>query len=243
VLAAWILMRRGSLKWAQRFLGAASAAMLVMALLPVGEWVLYPLETRFQTNPPLPDRVDGIIVLGGMEDAMRTASWDQVELNDSAERFTASIMLSRRYPDAKLLFTSGSGSVLDQKHKGASVAHKFYAEQGLDISKIVFESQSRNTVENARLSQALVKPAPGQKWILVTSAFHMPRSVGIFCRIGWNTIPYPVDHRALLGQQFRINDGLGGNLNSLGVGMREWIGLVAYYVTGKTSALFPSGCP
>src|SRR3954466_1412695 len=119
VLGAWILLLRGSTRWARRVLTVAVAAMLPMAFLPVGEWVLYPLEARFPPNPVLPQRVDGIIVLGGAEDALRTAVWDQVVVNDAAERFLASIALARRFPEAKLLFTSGSGNPLDQAHKGA----------------------------------------------------------------------------------------------------------------------------
>ena len=243
VLAAWVLLARGATRWAKRILGLATLSMLALTLLPVGEWVLYPLETRFAPNPVLPQRVDGIIVLGGAEDALRTAAWDQVVVNDAAERFLASVALYRRFPEAKLLFTSGSGSPLDQAHKGADVARKLYAEQGLDLSRIVFEDQSRNTVENAVLSKAIVKPAPGQTWILLTSAFHMPRSVGIFCKVGWPVVAYPVDHRTVRGSLLRANTGLVGNLGDLSIGVREWVGLVAYYFTGKTTALFPAGCP
>ena len=243
VLAAWVLLLRGATRWAKRILGFVSITMLVLSFLPVGEWVLAPLEERFPPNPKLPPRVDGIIVLGGAEDALRTAAWDQVVVNDAAERFLASIALARRYPEAKLLFTSGSGSPLDQQHKGADVARKLYAEQGLDPSRLVYEDQSRNTVENAVLSKAIVKPAPGETWILLTSAFHMPRSVGIFCKQAWPVVAYSVDHRTVRGHLLHHDIGLLGNLNKLALGVKEWVGLIAYYATGKTSALFPAGCP
>ena len=243
VLASWVLLARGSAKWGKRVLGVVAAGMLILTFLPVGEWVLYPLEARFEANPALPQKVAGIIVLGGAEDAERSAAWDQVEVNDSAERFLASVTLARRYPEAKLLFTSGSGSALDQKLKGAAVAARLYGEQGLDTARILFESESRNTVENAVMSKVLAKPAPQEVWILVTSAFHMSRSVGIFCRIGWPTVAYPVDHRMLKGKQLRvIAGGLLGNLTNLSIGIKEWVGLAAYYFTGKTTALFPDGC-
>lgn len=242
VVASWVLLLRGATRWATRVLTAAVIAMALLALVPLGEWVLYPLEARFPPNPQLPEKVTGIIVLGGAEDPLRTAAWDQVVVNDAAERFLASMALARRYPDAKVLFTSGSGSVLDQVHKGADVARKLYAEQGLDAARIVYESESRNTVENVVLSKAIVKPKPDETWILLTSAFHMPRSVGIFCKVGWPVIAYPVDHRTVRGYLLRIDTGLLGNLDKVSVGIKEWIGLVAYYFTGKTSALFPSGC-
>ena len=243
VLTSWVLLLRGAIRWAKRVLGLVSIGMLILAFVPIGEWILYPLEMRFAANPVLPQRVDGIIVLGGAEDPERSAAWDQVEVNDSAERFLASVALSRRYPNAKLVFTSGSGSLLDQRYKGANVARRLYEEQGLETSRIVFESESRNTAENAALSKVLVKPAAGETWILLTSALHMPRSVGIFCKIGWPVIAYPVDHRTLRGEPLHSRAGLIGNLTDLSIGVKEWLGLVAYHVTGRTTALVPSGCP
>src|SRR6185436_11793834 len=162
-----------------------------------------------------PEDIAGIVVLGGAEDAERSAAWNQVEVNDSAERFLASLALARRYPQAKVLFTSGSGGVFSQEYKGASVAKLLYEQQGIAASRMIFESESRNTAENVALSKSLAKPAPGEMWILVTSAFHMPRSAGIFCKAEWPVIAYPVDHRALRGKLWRVNVGIGGNLNNL----------------------------
>ena len=243
VLLAWMALLRGATRWAKRFLGLALAGLLSVATFPVGEWVLYPLEDRFPANPPLPQRVDGIIVLGGAEDAVRSAAWGQPEVYDSAERFLASIALIRRYPEAKLVFTSGSGSVLKPEAKGTAVARQLYESQGLDLARVILESQSRNTFENAAFSKALAKPAPGEVWVLVTSASHMPRSVGVFCKAGWAVVPYPVDHQTVRGNIFRIDTGLIGNLGGLSTGIKEWVGLAVYYLTGRTSALYPSGCP
>lgn len=242
VVASWILLARGAVKWARRLLGLIAGGMLLLTVLPVGEWVLHPLEMRFPTNPPLPQRVDGIIVLGGAEDPVGSTAWDQVEVNDAAERFLASAELSRRFPQAKLVLTSGSGNPLDQKSKPADVGRRFFREQGLDSARIIFEDQSRNTAENVARSKALARPAPGEVWLLVTSAFHIPRSVGIFCRAGWPVIPYPVDHRTQPSQGMHIGPGLSGNINNLTVGIKEWLGLAAYYATGRTSTLFPAGC-
>jgi uncharacterized SAM-binding protein YcdF (DUF218 family) len=242
ILLAWVMLKRGANRWAGRVLGALSIAMVLTATLPVGEWILYPLEIRFPANPVLPQRIDGIIVLGGAEDAVRSKAWSQVETNESAERFLASLALSRRYPQAKLLFTSGSGDPASPEVKGADVAKRLYAEQGLDASKVLFESQSRNTAENVALSKALIKPLPGETWILVTSASHMPRAVGVFCKAGWQVLPYPVDHHSVPGHLLRPSGGITGNLDDLSTATREWVGLAAYFLTGRTSALFPDGC-
>jgi uncharacterized SAM-binding protein YcdF (DUF218 family) len=243
VVTSWILLLRGATKWAKRLLGLVAVTMLVLSFLPVGEWVLYPLEMRFPANPPLPREIDGIVVLGGGEDPVRSGFWQQAEVNDSAERFLASIMLARRYPTAKVVFSSGSGSVLDQDHKSTDVARMLYQQQGLDLARIIFESGSRNTAENVSLSKRLVKPGRGESWVLVTSAFHMPRSIGIFCKAGWSVIAFPVDHKTLPGHMLRMDAGLLGNLANLSTGIKEWIGLAAYYLTGKTTAPFPAGCP
>ncbi len=242
VLLAWGLLLRGATKWAKRVLGVVSIGMLVLTALPVGEWVLYPLEARFPANPVLPQSVDGIIVLGGAEDATRSAAWGLPQTTAAADRFLASIALARMYPKAKLVFTSGSANLLSPGLKGTDVAKKLYSEQGLNPSRIVFESESRNTAENVSLSKALVKPAPRENWILVTSAFHMPRAVGIFCKSGWPVIPYPVDHRTVRGNLLRVDSGLTGHLDDLSFGTKEWVGLVVYYFTGRTSALLPDGC-
>ena len=242
VLAAWALLLRGALRWARRVLGFVAVVMIVLSAFPVGEWVLYPLETRFPTNPRLPGKIDGIIVLGGAEDAVRTAAWAQVEVNESAERFLASIDLARRYPTAKILFSSGSSNLVGKKFPGAEVARRLYAEQGVDMARVIIEGESRNTAENAALSKQIAGITAGQTWVLVTSASHMPRSVGIFCRAGWAVIPYPVDHSALKGDLLRIRWGMAGNIGNLANGIKEWVGLVAYFVTGRSSSLFPSGC-
>jgi len=239
LIVAWVLAWRGSHRKAKRLLGLVVMVLIVIAILPVGEWVFYLLENRFPVNPKLPDRVDGIIVLGGSENAVRTALWNQVEMGDCAERSLAFLMLARRYPDARLVYTGGSGSLVDQGYKGADVMKRLCEEQGLDPARVAFESRSRNTYENATYSKALVQPEPGETWILVTTAWHMPRSVGVFRKAGWSILPYPVDHWTNPGHLLRIDLDLAGHLRDMTIGTKEWIGLMAYYCTGKTTVLLP----
>lgn len=242
LLLAWILLWRGNVRMAKRFLGLVVSVMLLVALFPVDEWFLYPLEKRFPVNPALPMKVDGIIVLGGAEDAERSSAWNQAEVNEWAERFLAAIALARQYPAAKLVFTGGSSNMLSQGPKGADVAMALFKQQGLDITRITFERNSRNTFENAVFTKAMVKPHAAENWVLVTSAFHMPRSVGIFCKAEWPVIPYPVDHQTRPDALFRVDLDLALHLDHLTVGVREWVGLIAYYATGKTTALLPHAC-
>jgi uncharacterized SAM-binding protein YcdF (DUF218 family) len=242
LLIAWTLLCCEKHRSAKRVLGFVVVILLIVALFPVDEWVLYPLEIRFPTNPVLPQKVDGIVVLSGAEDAKLSSKWNQVELGGAAERLLAFQALARRYPEAKLVFTGGSGSMVYQEYKGADVAKMVLEQQGMNISHVIFETESRNTYENAVLSKVLAKPVSGENWILITSAFHMPRSIGIFCRAGWPMIPYPVDHYTWSGHLFRVDLALTGHLGNLAMGIREWLGLVAYYATGKTTALIPPRC-
>ncbi len=242
VLLTWGLLwrhLRGAGRW---LLECLMVLLIVTACFPVGEWLAYPLETRFASNPPLPEHVDGIIVLGGAEEALISAYWHQAELTESAERLTAFLELARRYPNARLVYTGGTGSMVYQNYPGADVARRFLGEQGLDLSRVVFESHSRNTYENAVFSKALLSPAPSENWVLITSAWHMPRAVGIFCRAGWPVIPYPVDHLSMPDRLFRMDFNFSDHLRILKTTVREWIGLIAYDITGKTTALLPKGC-
>lgn len=241
-VATWIAVLRGSRRWARALSGTAAACLLALAVLPVGEWVLYPLEARFPANPPLPGKISGIVVLGGAEDASRSTAWGQAETNGAAERFSASIALLRRYPQARLVFTSGNGALVPGNKRGTDVAKALYESQGLDTSMLMFEGESRNTAENAALSKALANPAPGEAWILVTSASHMPRAVGVFCKMGWPVIPYPVDHGTDRGNLVRVQWDVAGNLQGLSSGLKEWAGLAAYYLTGRSAGLLPIGC-
>ena len=129
--------------------------------------------------------------------------------------------------------------MMDQEYNGADVMKRLCEEQGFDPARVTFEGRSRNTYENTTCSKALVQPAPGETWILVTTAWHMPRSVGVFRKAGWSIMPYPVDHWTSPGRLLRIDLDLAGHLRDLTYGVKEWIGLLAYYITGKTTALFP----
>lgn len=242
MLVAWVLLWRGACRPAKWLMSFLFVVLLAVALLPLGDWLLYPLEARFSANPELPEKVDGIIVLSGAQDALLSAVWNQAEMLDGAERDIAFLELARRYPGARLVFTGGTGSMVHQEYKEADVAKKLFEQQGLDLRRVVFERNSRNTFENAMFSMARVKPKAGERWVLITTAFHMPRSIGIFCKAGWRMIPYPVDHRTMPGNLLRVDFDLSGHLRDLKIGVREWVGLLAYYLTGKTTALLPNRC-
>lgn len=209
-------------------------------VLPLHAWLTAPLEQRFPRLTVLPDRVDGIIVLGGGVDELLTATYEQPALNYAAERMTEAVALARRYPQAKLVFTGGSG-IADQDQlrlKEADVAQKLFMALGIEASRIILESNSRNTYENAVNTQRIVQPQPDQSWLLITSAMHMPRSVGIFRKIGWQVIPYPTDYRVIAGQR-QPNLWFAEKLMIIDAASKEWVGLLSYYLLGQTSEVFP----
>ena len=107
------------------------------------------------------------------------------------------------------------------------------------MSRVVFERESRNTYENAILTQKLVRPEEGENWLVITTAWHMPRTMGIFRQAGWSVIPWPVDHWSQPGRLWRVQWDPARHLHQLKTGVKEWVGLLAYYVTGKTNAVFP----
>ena len=231
-VVGFFLLWLGKDVWAKRVLGVLLGLMLMGALFPIGEWLLYPLETKYPHNPQLED-VDGIIVLSGSEDHVLTKSWNQVTVGSATERNLAFMMLARQHPEAKLVFTGGVGSMLQQDYKEADVAKRLFEEQGMDVSQVIFERESRNTWENALLSKELVRPEPGTNWVLITTAWHMPRSMGVFCKVGWEVTPYPVDFQTHPDNLLRLSWGFTNNLSTLVTAFKEWIGLMAYRFTGR----------
>lgn len=208
---------------------------LILGLLPVGDFLLRPLEHRYPPAPELPE-IDGIAILGGSEDASGTAYWGQVQFRDGAERFIAAASLAERFPDATLLFAGGDGrlrGLVQDAPSEASAAGQFFSELGLSPDRILLEGQSRNTAENAQFGHALAQPGPDETWVLVTSAFHMPRAIRSFEAAGWPTmIPWPVDQRtAEPTNEFGWN--LVGHIANLNIAIKEYIGLLAYGLTGR----------
>lgn len=236
VLAGLLLAgtRRSWIGW--RLAATGALLMLAISLLPMDSWCLAPLEDRFPQPGALPAQVDGIIVLGGAVNPEQTERHGIPSLNENAERMTSFVKLARRYPGARLVFTGGSGSIHADRPKEAETAKMLFDDLGLDTTKIIFERELRNTYENAVFSKRLVDPRPGETWVLVTSAAHMPRSVGVFRRAGWPVIPWPVGYKT--DPEYTI--GFVGHLEDLDHAAYEWLGLAAYRILGRTDAFFPA---
>ncbi|MEF2073260.1 YdcF family protein [Consotaella aegiceratis] len=218
----------------------ACVALLIVVFSPLGLLMMSGLENRFP-RPQLPETVTGIVVLGGSFDTRVARTRDLVEFNEAADRLTATVTLARRYPDAKILFTGGVAAILEDDIPEVRPAAAFFDAMGLPRDRLILEGKSRNTVENAEHSRALVDPQPGDTWLLVTSAFHMPRAVGCFRKVGFDVIPYPVDYRTPAGAvAWRPSTMVTRNVEKVDIALREYIGLLAYWWTGRIESVFPA---
>jgi uncharacterized SAM-binding protein YcdF (DUF218 family) len=219
----------------------AIVALLAIATLPIGAFLIAPLEDRFPVPPPDLPAPEGIIVLGGAIDDGASQARGETVFNEGGERLTEAVVLAKRYPQARVVYTSGSSAFGGGASTEALQARKFMAQMGIAPERVIIEDKSRNTDENARFTAAIVHPHPSQRWIVVTSAFHMPRSMGVFEKAGFNPIAYPVAFRTwrTWPENLRLTFEPVRNLRLFEIAVHEWIGLVGYWASGLSDSLFP----
>ena len=180
------------------------------------------------------------MVLGGALDTLVSATRPEAALNEAAERMTAEVDLARRYPAARIIFSGGSGQLIFQGELEADVARRFFDSMGLAPGRVLGEDKSRDTNENAVFSKQLANPQPNERWLLVTSAYHMPRSIGTFRCAGFAVEAYPCDWRTRGASDLaRPFTSLGDGFRRTDTAMREWVGLIMYRLTGRSSEFFP----
>lgn len=218
----------------------AGVTLAIFSLTPAANIFARPLEDRFP-RPTIAEAPTGIVVLGGSMDEALTERRGTPALNEAAERLTEGAALALRFPKARLVFSGGSGRLRPKDTTEADVAREVWRSLGVPAEQMSFENRSRDTWENAAFTKELLKPKPGERWLLVTSAMHMPRAVGIFRKVGFPVIPDPVDYQTGggPGDFFGLRKPARA-LYVLETASHEWIGLFAYYLTGKSSALLPA---
>jgi uncharacterized SAM-binding protein YcdF (DUF218 family) len=227
----------------RRLAWGGGIAIVLCGLAPLSDALIAPLESRFD-RPDL-DRVGpsvaGIIVLGGGEDGHAKGTPQLAGLNEAAERYTEAVALAQRLPGARVVFSGGSGRLLTEEAPEAVEAGRLFVALGIAKERITLEARSRNTHENARFSADILKPAPGQRWLLVTSAWHMPRAMGCFRRAGFAVEAWPVDYRTPRPLDLtRVHGSVPEGLRRVDFITREYFGLVAYYLAGRIDALLPA---
>jgi uncharacterized SAM-binding protein YcdF (DUF218 family) len=240
VIGAILLATRWALL-GRRLLIAAVVLLAICGFSPLGNWLLYPLEQRFPPWDAARGVPDGIIVLGGSIDPEISAAHGRAALTHAADRLIAAAALARRYPNARIVFSGGNANLVsDDTAKEADYALSLFESLGIPRERLTMERRSRNTQENAEFSKALVDPKDGERWLLVTSAYHMPRSVGLFRKAGFAVEPYPVDWRVgEASDLLKFGPVALDGLERTDIAMREWIGLTAYWASGKIDQWFP----
>jgi len=223
------------------WLVAASVALIALAgWSPLGNALIVPLEQRFPIWDASRGAPDGIVVLGGVIAEDVSAARGVVALNEAAERLIVAAELARRYPTARVVFSGGSNALIMDEAPEAGFAVQQLQALGVARERIVAEEQSRNTIENAVFSRLLADPKPGERWLVVTSAYHMPRAIAAFRSAGFPVEAYPVDWRTRGPiDALRPFASLGDGLRRTDTAVHEWVGLLLYRITGRTSELFP----
>jgi uncharacterized SAM-binding protein YcdF (DUF218 family) len=223
------------------FLMASSIVLLaVLGLTPAGNALILPLEQRFPPWDASRGEPQGIIVLGGSFDTVVAPARGEVSLNEAAERLTATADLARRYPEARILFSGGSGRLFYDGTSESELAIRLFESFGIPRSRVELDQKSRDTDENAKFSKAIAQPMPDERWLLVTSAHHMPRSIGSFRQAGFPVDAYPVDFRTRgTSDLVRPFQSVSDGLRRTDTAAREWGGLLVYWLTGRIAELFP----
>ncbi|MFD2646981.1 YdcF family protein [Devosia albogilva] len=225
-----------------------AVAGLVLALLvhglvsftSLGFLLIQPLEARFGVPAEPPEQVGAIVMLGGATLARVSTARQVAELNAAGDRLVTTLWLARRYPDAPIVLSGGSGLLSGDTESEATTAERLLVAHGIAPERLRLEGESRNTDENAALTRDLLAGVDGPV-VLVTSAFHMPRSVGLFEAQGIPVIPWPTDYRSSGREGFGIDIANPvHNLDVASIAIKEWIGLLAYHWTGRTGELLPS---
>ena len=218
---------------------ASFLILVVSAWTSLGALLLNPLEERFERPPP-PDKVAGIIVLGGGFEGAINLARGGYEVNSGGDRFIEAAVLARRYPDAKVAVAGGTGTLVLEGEGDAHTASKLFEALGVPRSRLILETESRNTYENVENLRKLVTPGRDETWLLVTSAFHMPRSMGLFRKAAFPVLPWPVDYRTSGKDGIGVmRDNPADSLQATATAIREWIGLIAYKFVGRIDSVFP----
>jgi uncharacterized SAM-binding protein YcdF (DUF218 family) len=225
----------------RRLLIASVVLLAICGVSPLGNLLLYPLEARFPPWDATRGAPDGIVVLGGSIDPELSAAHGLPVYRGAVDRLVATAALAHRYPRARIIYSGGNPNlVADDASREADYAASVFESLGIPSQRLTMERRARNTEENAGFSKALASPKPGERWLLVTSAYHMPRSVGVFRKAGFVVEPSPADWQTgsgetLLAPSIFVSDGL----ERTDTAVREWMGLAAYRISGKTSELLP----
>ncbi len=230
VLGATLALLRGRILLGRRLAIAATVFFILVGVAPTGALLAQAIENRYPRTP-LPTHIDGVVTVGGGLDTPVLLSRNAPGTQPSLDRVVSTFELARLHPEARIVFSGGWPPYAD-----SVAAQDDFLRMGLDPARLVLEGKSRNTYENLVFTQAIVRPRPGQVWVLATSAIQLPRAMGVARRLGWSMIPWPTDYRTpssfpMKENWFDIDDNLGLADDAV----HEWIGFAAYALARKAS--------
>ena len=209
---------------------------IIIAVAPTGAFMIYQLEKKYHELESLPNKLDGILILSGATNPVLTREYNQISLNGSAERLTESIKLMKKYSNAKIIFSGGSGSIYHNVTH-AEAAKLFFTNFEINLDNIIYENKSRNTYENILFSKKIAKPTINEQWLVVTSAFHMSRALNVADKLGWEFIPYAVDFKLKKFFSWQPSIAFLRNIFLFEQGAHEWLGLIAYFWMERSSKI------
>jgi uncharacterized SAM-binding protein YcdF (DUF218 family) len=242
-LAGVVLLARRFKRAGLRMTAAALILLALAGVLPVGSLLTHMLESRFPPWDPARGPPDGIVVLGGgISPELSRAHGEPIVTADAA-RIVALAKLARAYPNARIVYAGGNPNLVADGLDEGKFLYRLLDSFGIARERVTVEPRSRNTIENAVFTKDLMKPKADERWLLVTSAQHMPRAVGCFRQVGFPVEAYPVGGRTRDRFQPLPGYDLSLGLAKLDFVTHEWIGLMAYWLTGKTSELLPGPAP
>jgi len=238
-LALWRWKRTAVI--GKRIVIGAAIALASLTLLPIGDWLLRPLEQRFPRYQPCTGSnappLAGILLLGGGLGAHTVAGRYEEDLNDAADRLRVAAQLAREHPDLPVMISGGQVFPRSGGRSEAEGTADILVEFGVPRERLHLETGSRTTAENAALVRRMQGDKPGY-WLLVTSAFHMTRSVASFRHAGVPVIPVPTDWHVDDKPELLLVSAVG-RLGEVDTAVREYLGLLGYWIGGRSSELFP----
>jgi uncharacterized SAM-binding protein YcdF (DUF218 family) len=230
-------------RWKRAGLRMVIGAVVVLAmagLLPIGTFLIHGLESRFPKWDASSGAPNGIIVLRNAISPKLSSAFGEPVFGGSGSRMLAMAKLARAYPNARIVYSGGDASLFGSGIRETDFVYPVLESLGIARERVQLETQSRNTAENAAFTKLMMKPKPGERWLLVTSARHMPRAIGCFRKADFHVEAYPVGWRAAGALDSQWERGVADGLERLDAAAYEWIGLLAYRLSGRTAELFPS---
>jgi uncharacterized SAM-binding protein YcdF (DUF218 family) len=210
--------------------GLSALTLFVTLYTTAGNVLLQSLEDRIPRPDRAPDAISCIIMLGGGVENEVMSGRGGVEFNAAADRYTETLRLALAHPEAKILVSGGDGSFSGRYEGEAGASARFFTAFGVPPERLIRENASRNTWENTLNTKELLEQDGLKDCLLVTSAFHMPRSLALFAKAGITVTPWPVDYRT----SGKLTPGLDFtqpslNAQNTATAVREWLGILGYY--------------